>query len=589
MQKRSLTAVLMAMCIGLFLLNSCQKDGFDSGYPEDNSSHINFSEKVTSSTLTGIVTDKNGAPLSGVMVSAGNKTATTNSYGMYVIKNAEVVKNAGVIKAEMPGYFTGIRTYKAEAGKTNFSRIQLLEKTLSGSINAASGGEVTANDGFVINLPAEAVVTSSGAAYTGEVKVFAHFIDVDMPQYGEQMPGDLRGLDGSNTKLLTSYGMAAVELEDASGGKLQLAAGKKSTLSFPSPTTLSNQPATIPMWWFDEEKGFWIKDGSSNKVGNNYVAEVSHFTFWNVDMEFDNPVPLSFSLLYSDGTAATNAYITISSPNGYGAIYASSDSLGYVSGYIPANTSLTINVHTYNYDCAIPLLTYNFTSGNSATNLGPLVITILPAHAYSLSGIVYDCTAMPMQNGYIITSVEGYQNIYTVTNGNFNINFQSCQDLDHITLIAFTDLNQLLSGASVTINPNIDTANISINMCQQTLEQFFTFTMDSSVYNYVAPPDSTRYLSVLDVTAITAFTPNDSINVYNELIFSEPILDTGIHYTNRTVFQNTPYTTPLAVHITEVGPVGGFVAGNFSGTQVKTYYPTDSIFVSGSFRVRKLN
>ena len=60
-----------------------------------------------------------------------------------------------------------------------------------------------------------------------------------------------------------------VELHDAAGEKLNLAAGKTAQLTFPvSSSQVSNAPATIPTWHFDTNSGLWMEEGSAVKNGN---------------------------------------------------------------------------------------------------------------------------------------------------------------------------------------------------------------------------------------------------------------------------------------------------------------------------------
>jgi hypothetical protein len=112
------------------------------------------------------------------------------------------------------------------------------------------------------------------------------------------MPGDLVGLNENNERgALGSLGMVAVELVSASGDPLQVKEGKKVTMKVNVPAAmLATAPATIPMWYFDEARGYWTREGSAELQGNQYVTEVPHFSFWNCDAWFDlvNGVPLSF-------------------------------------------------------------------------------------------------------------------------------------------------------------------------------------------------------------------------------------------------------------------------------------------------------
>ena len=62
-------------------------------------------------------------------------------------------------------------------------------------------------------------------------------------------------------------------------------------------------PETINLWYFDEENGYWKEEGQAIKDGNKYVAEVTHFTWWNCDILFD-AIDFCFSIspLHTDTT-----------------------------------------------------------------------------------------------------------------------------------------------------------------------------------------------------------------------------------------------------------------------------------------------
>ena len=92
---------------------------------------------------------------------------------------------------------------------------------------------------------------------------------------------------GGEANLLETFGMLTVELTGSNNEKLQITSD--SELKFPiANEQLSTAPNTIPLWYFDEENGYWIEDGEATKVGNQYVGTVSHFTPWNVDIPLPN-------------------------------------------------------------------------------------------------------------------------------------------------------------------------------------------------------------------------------------------------------------------------------------------------------------
>ena len=143
---------------------------------------------------------------------------------------------------------------------------------------------------MIISLPSNSVVNvATDAPYTGTVNVAVHWIDPTAVDLDQIMPGDLRGIDETGSlKGLKTFGMTAVELTSASGELLQIASGKKATLTMPvPPALLSNAPSSIPLWYFDEINGLWKQDGTATKTGNTYVGDVSHFSFWNCDQPGD--------------------------------------------------------------------------------------------------------------------------------------------------------------------------------------------------------------------------------------------------------------------------------------------------------------
>ena len=241
------TKLLFAIFSMLFLW-SCQKN-IDDSFIDSTNQIPNLTTKVNSS-VSGFVTDENNAAVIGATVNVGTSTTTTDKFGYFSVKNVDVVKTAAVVTVTKQGYFKGIKTYTAIANKSAFFRIKLIPKTTSGSINATTGGNVTLTNGLIVSLPANAVVNAaSGAAYTGSVSVTAYWINPTGADVNAVMPGDLRGLTTAGAiKTLQSFGMAAVELTGASGELLQIATGKKATLTFPIPSSLSaTAPANIPL------------------------------------------------------------------------------------------------------------------------------------------------------------------------------------------------------------------------------------------------------------------------------------------------------------------------------------------------------
>jgi hypothetical protein len=100
------------------------------------------------------------------------------------------------------------------------------------------------------------------------------------PNFSELTPGG--DFLGENTageeKVLISFGMLGVELQDNMGNPLQLMSGKKATITMPiDPAQMTSAPSTLPLWHFDENIDLWKEEGSATRQGSNYIGESQSF------------------------------------------------------------------------------------------------------------------------------------------------------------------------------------------------------------------------------------------------------------------------------------------------------------------------
>src|SRR5687767_9478326 len=159
--------VLLVIIIAVISFK-CQKDlSRDNPIPAQSN---NQSSPIIS-TLHGNVLDETGQPAAGVKISAGSQITTTDSHGYFRIIDAPLDKSASLVTAEQPGYFKAYRTFRATTGE-NQVVITLIKKTLSGNINAITGGEVTLANGAKVSLPANGITKATGGTYTGDINVY---------------------------------------------------------------------------------------------------------------------------------------------------------------------------------------------------------------------------------------------------------------------------------------------------------------------------------------------------------------------------------------------------------------------------------
>ena len=281
-------------------------------------------------------------------MAAGTSSTTTDIDGLFKLNNVQLNKDAGYVRVTRTGYFEGSRTFLVNSNTVNNVKIELIPKSVSGNFPAGSGGTINVSGGGAINFAANATVNAStGSTFTDNVSVSTFYLNPSDANFNNYMPGNLSGTNASNQqKILQSFGMVSVEMDDAGGNKLQIATGKTATITIPIPSARqAGAPATIPLWYFNDTTGIWKQEGSATKQGNNYVGTVAHFSFWTAG-QLAQSVKLNAKFLFDTASAiiaVANKLVTITSAN-YGTTSGYTDSAGTVSGLIPANETLVMKV-----------------------------------------------------------------------------------------------------------------------------------------------------------------------------------------------------------------------------------------------------
>ena len=389
----------------LFLISvlsyNCRKEFSATGFGASDTEN-NVSSPVIA-TLQGNILDETGQPAGGAQITVGSKIATTNANGYFRIINAALDKNASLVTAIKPGYFKAYRTFNATSA-VNQVVIKLIKKTLAGSVNAITGGDIALSNGAKISLPANGVVKESdGLPYTGSINVYAAYIDPTTADINETVPGSFMANDKNNKRVtLKSFGMMAVVLESTSGEKLQIAKDNTAKLTTPIPASLQPAaPSTISLWYVDEKTGLWKEEGIATKNETSYRGEVKHFTFWNCD--FSEPaVTISMIVKNSSGFPLIYASVLIKSDTG-GIAHGYTDSLGQVSGLVPANENLILQVLD---ECGAAIYSQNIDPFSQNTNLGNITVGNSTSSIVTIKGTLINCNNTPVSSGYALISYD---------------------------------------------------------------------------------------------------------------------------------------------------------------------------------------
>lgn len=597
MQRSTLVRRILQMILPAFVFVACQKE---LNWDIQDTPPVplpDLETRVTAGLVSGFVTDGNNQPVQGATVEVGTSTTTTSKYGYFEVSSASVVKNAAVVKVTKPGYFPGIKTYLAKEGKGAFFRIKLLEKSIAGTFSGSAGGSVTLTNGLKLDFPTSAVVIAGTRnAYSGTVRVAAHWINPSATDLYNTMPGDLRGLDTSGyLKTLTTYGMAAVELTGETGELLQLDSARSALLTMPVPAALAaNAPATLPLWYFDEVKGLWRQEGTATLNGDKYVGAVKHFSFWNCDVPA-NFVQFNCTVVDASERPIANALVRmyeVARPNNIRWTF--TDTSGYVAGAIPANSELILEIFS-DPTCLNYVFTERFTTLTADINRGNIVVR--QANSARINGTVNACAGTPVTNGYVILRKQNtYYHAPVNSAGEFNFVTSICDVSEPAILIAEDQATMQQSNEFsfniVTGNNNVGT----LTACGQSVAEFVNYTYDGvtraltapaySMYQQISPNTGNNHFIQIAPAGTQAY------NIY----FSFTNLNSAVGVTQNLVDFVVPenldsaiITTPVLVNITEYGNVGQYIAGNFTGSLTGAAPGNVIHNITCNFRIKRNN
>lgn len=240
--------------------------------------------------LSGTVIDETGLPINGVRVASGDAVTYTNKNGMFVLTQAEVIDKRAIVTFSKDYYFTNTRSSEIVDGEqwnvclSYSNRDSWWDCKINRTISSNENAELE-TQGLTITIPKDSYVNAeTGEPYTGEVKAIAQYIEPNTPYFSALMPGgDLSAIrTNGDAATLISYGMVNVSLTDTEGNRLQIT--KEAELTFDVPYGFSEKtPDTMPLWYYDEDKGIWVEEGEATLTDGKYVGKVKHFSWWNLD------------------------------------------------------------------------------------------------------------------------------------------------------------------------------------------------------------------------------------------------------------------------------------------------------------------
>lgn len=234
--------------------------------------------------VSGIVTNTNKQPLSGVYVFAGTQMVQTDEDGTFIFESVNAGNARPLIKFSKKGYFTLTRSLNADE-EINQIRVQLIEYENTEHVksytfsNEQSEALIEVDNGTILNINATAI---EGNFINATVHL-ASFDPMDVNQIQKLPGGDFKAGNPQKPGRLRCYSIAMVEIISAEGKTLNLKNNGSARIKFPMPQSLaSNPPQSIDLWHFNEANGIWEASGNAVLKEGNYLANVTHFSTWGI-------------------------------------------------------------------------------------------------------------------------------------------------------------------------------------------------------------------------------------------------------------------------------------------------------------------
>ncbi|WP_417876199.1 hypothetical protein [Winogradskyella sediminis] len=597
---------ILFILITTLTFSSCSKDEDDriSGGEQQEIVPDEFSEyfgNEISRDFLGTVMDKNHLPIEGVLVTIGDDTAYTDSNGVFMIKNATINKRFGYIKASKTGYIHGSRNVVPSNG-TNKVTMMLLDHNIIGTVNSGETGNVSLNNGSSVNFDGN-FIKEDGSEYSGSVNVIVHHLDPTDEDMPLQRPGMLyaQNKEGAE-RMLQTLGMLAVELRGSAGEELNLAEGSTSEIQmYVDPSLMAIAPATIPLWYFDETKGYWIEEGEATLQGNMYVGTVSHFSFWNYDIQAE-AVTLCITATNEDNNALNNLWVKITSLT-YGTTTGFTNENGEVCGYIPSNESLELNVYSYDF-CGNTAL-YSEMIGPFTTD-SDISITVPESSDIieeTITGNFNTCDDNAVTDGYVQLKYGGQIFTDVVSDGTFEISLLRCEE-DNTFQIKASDYVNLQTTDTISYTFTTPLTNIGTITACNTVSEFVQYSIDDGDVIYILDNINSQFDTNSPNYNAPILTLSGSSNDGNCFYMFGKLDNTNYEGTydnyawNDTGDENTGFNLEeclgisnvnnnIIYNLTSLGSVGEYIDINFNGTYED--YEGNTHTISGMVHVLRDN
>jgi hypothetical protein len=363
-------------------------------------------------TISGVVTDNNNYPLTGVKVSVNGNIFKTSETGSFLFDDLEITDEKTIVYFEKENYYSNsVLISKPE--EINQIQIAMMPhgKTKDGfgnesRISVSQGGELKLADGSSLLL-------APGSIKSNETNVNANFSLIPSNDYsfGNLVPGEnLKGLNINEEEIiLFAYGLMFIELSD-NRGPVSLKSDAIIKVAIPYQDK-DYMPDEMEMYSYDEESGLWKFESIARKQGSYYIAKTNHFSSWAIGIPEKSTGTVKGKVIDRSGRPIKGQNVKVFQTT------AITDNDGNYSAQVPAGQNFVVGMNYKGFEIKL--------------NAGPLkdketiVLDISVPAMTMISGTITDCDGKNTGGQANLTWGEPeFSNMYT-KDGSFELSIPS--------------------------------------------------------------------------------------------------------------------------------------------------------------------
>jgi len=466
------TYILSPLLLSLLIM-SCHSDVGEVNPAIEQTNQItvplNFEE--VDGNLVGYILDNENNPVAGAQVSIYSGETISNEFGVFAFENTKVDLQGTFIKVEKEGYLIGSDMVYPNSNGNGTSRIKMLKIINETSFEASEGGIVNIQGGGTITFSPSSLIRSNGSIYDGKVSSTAYMVSPTDPELGVLMAGGLLGLDQKGRhRVLSTYGMLAVELRGFDNQILRLKSDKIADLSFPIDDSLQGTvESDVPGWSFNFQDGLWHESAITTNDNQNFKTSINSLGFWNLALP--NAVSQVCGRLIYTNDLPAKSYVVQIINNGLPSRIGITDQDGYFCGKVPFGENLKFQVlHPI---CKNVLKEMAIGQFEEVGTIGDVIIDVDEEY---ITGAI-ECGGDEISNATIIIESGDYTSIhYPNSNGLFSINLDEilCSSSTY-SLFAYNNTTQMMSEVVELTANSAEILNLEVCQVDCTLGAVFEF------------------------------------------------------------------------------------------------------------------